>query len=56
MDKSLKDIKELKNPYFDLQAELGITKHMGGLKATDEYFILNSFDFLIQNKYTNRKY
>jgi hypothetical protein len=25
---------ELENPYFDVQAEMGITKHVGGLKAT----------------------
>jgi arsenite methyltransferase len=27
---------ELENPYFDLQAEMGFTKHMGGSKATEE--------------------
>lgn len=26
----------LKNPYFDVQAEMGISKHIGGAKATDE--------------------
>ena len=26
---------ELENPYFDVQAELGITKHAGGLRATE---------------------
>lgn len=29
-------VAELKNPYFDIQAKMGITKHMGGLKATKE--------------------
>jgi arsenite methyltransferase len=29
--------KELENPYFDLQAEMGSTKHGGGLKATQEF-------------------
>ena len=36
MNKLLKKISELKNPYFDLQAEIGITKHMGGFEATRE--------------------
>ncbi len=31
-----KDISELNDPYFDLQAEVGITKHPGGLRATEE--------------------
>jgi len=33
---SRKEILELENPYFDLQAEMGFTKHMGGLKTTRE--------------------
>jgi len=33
---SRKEILELENPYFDLQAEMDFTKHMGGLKATRE--------------------
>ena len=33
---SLKENSELKKPYFDLQAEMGFTKHLGGLKATRE--------------------
>lgn len=33
---SQKEISELENLYFDLQAEMGFTKHMGGLKATRE--------------------
>jgi len=33
---SRKEILELDNPYFDLQAEMGFTKHMGGLKTTRE--------------------
>jgi ubiquinone/menaquinone biosynthesis C-methylase UbiE len=36
MNKSKKEISELENPYFDLQAKIGITKHLGGLKATKE--------------------
>jgi len=31
-----KEISELENPYFELQASWGMTKHMGGLKATRE--------------------
>jgi arsenite methyltransferase len=31
---SRKEILELENPYFDLQASWGLTKHMGGLEAT----------------------
>jgi len=27
---------KLKNPYFDIQVKMGITKHMGGLKTTKE--------------------
>ena len=30
------EVSGLENPYFDLQAEMGNTKHMGGLKATKE--------------------
>ncbi|MFH1638497.1 MAG: class I SAM-dependent methyltransferase [Candidatus Woesearchaeota archaeon] len=26
----------MKNPYFDLQAEMGITKHLGGLESTEK--------------------
>ena len=33
---SLKEISELENPYFELQASWGMTKHIGGLKATRE--------------------
>ena len=28
--------EKLENPYFDLQAEMGITKHLGGLKTTEK--------------------
>jgi len=31
---SLEEISELESPYFELQADWGMTKHMGGLKAT----------------------
>jgi ubiquinone/menaquinone biosynthesis C-methylase UbiE len=31
-----KESTELENPYFDVQAEMGITKHAGGLSATKE--------------------
>ena len=34
-------IPELKDPYFDLQAEMGVTKHVGGLKATEELIALS---------------
>ena len=30
------EITELENPYFDVLAEMGITKHAGGLSATIE--------------------
>ena len=30
------EVTELKDPYFEIQAKMGITKHMGGLKATKE--------------------
>jgi arsenite methyltransferase len=30
------EITELENPYFDLQVEMGITKHAGGMNATKE--------------------
>lgn len=33
---SNKETAELENPYFDVQAEMGITKHVRGLKATQE--------------------
>ncbi|MBA7710182.1 2-methoxy-6-polyprenyl-1,4-benzoquinol methylase [subsurface metagenome] len=33
---SREEISELEDPYFDLQAKMGFTKHMGGLKATRE--------------------
>jgi len=33
---SPEEISQLENPYFELQAYWGITKHMGGLKATRE--------------------
>jgi len=32
----MKEISELKTSYFELQAYVGTTKHMGGLKATRE--------------------
>jgi arsenite methyltransferase len=38
------EITKLKNPYFDVQAEIGITKHMGGLKATKELVELCQID------------
>ncbi len=41
---SREGISELKNPYFDLQAEMGITKHIGGLKATEELIALCHID------------
>lgn len=34
------EIEQLKDPYFDLQAELGVTKHLGGLEATRELLAL----------------
>jgi len=33
---SLEQISELENPYFEFQAVMGVTKHMGGLRATRE--------------------
>jgi len=33
---SPEEISELESPYFELQASWGMTKHMGGLKATRE--------------------
>ena len=33
---SPEEVSELENTYFELQADWGITKHMGGLKATRE--------------------
>ncbi len=33
---SPEEISELEHPYFELQAYWGVTKHMGGLKATRE--------------------
>ncbi|MBA7507359.1 2-methoxy-6-polyprenyl-1,4-benzoquinol methylase, mitochondrial [subsurface metagenome] len=33
---SPEEISELEHPYFELQASWGMTKHMGGLKATKE--------------------
>jgi len=33
---SLEKISELENSYFELQAYWGMTKHMGGLKATEQ--------------------
>ena len=33
---SQNEISKLENPYFDLQAEMGITKHIGSFKATKE--------------------
>ena len=41
---SRKEISELENPYFDLQAEMGFTKHMGGLKTTRELIELCHID------------
>jgi arsenite methyltransferase len=41
---SRKELSELKNPYFDLQAEMGFTKHMGGSKATEELIELCHID------------
>jgi arsenite methyltransferase len=38
------EITELENPYFDLQAEMGITKHAGGLDATKELVELCRID------------
>lgn len=48
MNKLLKKISELKNPYFGLQAEINITKHMGGFKATRE---LINLCHISKNKY-----
>lgn len=45
---SKKQIPELENPYFDLQAEMGSTKHGGGLKATQE---LIEFCHIDKDKY-----
>lgn len=39
-----KEITKLKNPYFDVQAEMGITKHAGGLSATKELLELCHID------------
>jgi len=33
---SPEEVSELESPYFEFQAYLGVTKHMGGLKATKE--------------------
>jgi len=44
MSKSLKKISDLENPYFDLQAEMGFTKHFGGLNATKELIELCHID------------
>ena len=33
---SPKEVSELENPYFELQASWGLTKHMGGLRTTRE--------------------
>lgn len=41
---SREEISELKNPYFDLQAAVGITKHGGGLNATRELIELCHMD------------
>ncbi|HUV80453.1 MAG TPA: class I SAM-dependent methyltransferase [Candidatus Bathyarchaeia archaeon] len=41
---SRKELSDLKNPYFDLQAEMGFTKHVGGLKATNELIELCHID------------
>lgn len=30
------EVTELENPYFDIQAEMGVTKHAGGMDATKE--------------------
>ncbi|MDF1530889.1 MAG: class I SAM-dependent methyltransferase [ANME-2 cluster archaeon] len=38
------EITELENPYFDVQAEMGITKHAGGLDATKELVELCHID------------
>ena len=38
------EITELENPYFDMQAEMGITKHAGGLSATKELLELCHVD------------
>jgi len=46
--KNEQKITELENPYFDVQAEIGITKHVGGLKATKELVELCRID---QQKY-----
>jgi len=40
----LEDISELESPYFDLQAYVGTTKHMGGLKTTKELIELCHID------------
>lgn len=38
------EVAELKNPYFDIQAKMGITIHLGGLKATKELVALCHID------------
>ena len=38
------DVTELENPYFDVQAEMGTTKHAGGLNATKELMELCHVD------------
>ena len=38
------EVTELKNPYFDIQAKIGITIHLGGLKATKKLVTLCHID------------
>ena len=42
------DNSELENPYFDIQIEMGMSKHVGGLETTKELVELCHID---QNKY-----
>ncbi|AHM57210.1 hypothetical protein EAL2_c19290 [Peptoclostridium acidaminophilum DSM 3953] len=50
ISRSSKKLKsaEIKNPYFEIQAEIGLTKHGGGRSATDEIASLCKLD---QNSY-----
>jgi len=38
------EVAELKNPYFDIQAKIGINIHLGGLKAIKELVTLCQID------------
>jgi arsenite methyltransferase len=42
------EVTELEHPYFDIQVQMGVTKHMGGWKATQE---LAEMCHIEENKY-----